>query len=217
MVAEQGLLVSAQSSARCWAWWQLTWAIATAQEMVLRNLDQDHRMATGIGQKQFDQPPRACARPAPRGERRDLAGASPPGRHSAPGARASRTRSPELGWSRTFRGSRCPESRPRRRPRCRRHTHGRSADPMGAAARAAISSWRVTRRLVRRRGSHCLRAGVLRLCRFIPNPSTRNPTAITTGDAPSRALACAAPCRLVRRTVANTIEQRWHPLSSFRV
>jgi hypothetical protein len=30
--------------------------------MVLRNLDQDHRMATGIGQKQFDQPPQGLAR-----------------------------------------------------------------------------------------------------------------------------------------------------------
>jgi hypothetical protein len=176
MVAEQGLLVSAQSSASCWAWGQLTWAIAYGAG----NGPPEPRPGSPHGHR--DRP--KAVRPGPPQGLRE-AGAS---RGTLRSRRHVSTQLTSGTWSqsvenpfagagveRTIRGSRRPESRPRRRPCCRRHTHGRSAVPMGAAAKAAIYSWRVTRRLVRRRASHCLRAGVLRLRRSIPNPSTRNP------------------------------------------
>ena len=78
MVAEQGLLVSAQSSASCWAWGQLTWAIAYGAG----NGPPEPRPGSPHGHrdrpKAFRPAPQGLREAGARGERRGLARASPP-------------------------------------------------------------------------------------------------------------------------------------------
>ena len=173
MVAEQGLLVSAQSSASCWAWGQLTWAIAYGAG----NGPREPRPGSPHGHrdrpKAFRPAPQGLREAGARGERRGLARASPPSWEP------ERREPVPLGWGGTgqfeeaaAQGAGCSG--------CvalsQIQVHG---TPVGRGTQAPLTTW-------------CSPIG----------------PAVPTGDVSSRALTCAAACRLVRSTVANSIEQR---------